>query len=328
MFGKRLSSFDIFSKVDSSYKKQTEQGGILSIVVASVLVFLFLSELYEYLQIHHKYEFLVDNSVQGKLELTLDMTVATKCKYLAVILVDNGGLVEDASRYFKFTEASIDLTDTSELGKDMKNDLHINNIIMNANKKAAGWGLLGLGSSMFSEKDSCRIHGTATLNKVSGKLFINVLGHGNYGPHVDHNSINLTHHITHLQFGKDYPGLKNPIDGLTKVASLSFATFDYYLSVVPTIYMDRFRNVLLTNQFAVTEHSAEYESADTAATRSTPGIYLNYDLEPISVRVSESNPISFVSFITRIFAIMGGIWSLVEFMYRAYLKVASLSPMK
>lgn len=37
---------------------------------------------------------------------------------------------------------------------------------------------------------------------------------------------NLTHHITRLSFGNDYPGLVNPLDGVAKVEGIpSFSLF-------------------------------------------------------------------------------------------------------
>ena len=95
------------------------------------------------------------------------------------------------------------------------------------------------------------------------------------------------------------------------------------MSVVPTIYIDRHGNTLLTNQYAVTEHKREYNAEDQSAVKTTPGIFFKFDLEPISVRISEQS-VSFTRFLLRVFAIMGGIWQAIEFFHKVALKVVAV----
>lgn len=62
-----------------------------------------------------------------------------------------------------------------------------------------------------------------------------------------------------------------------------FEIFQYAISVVPTTYVDRRNNVLLTNQYAVTDSHKRFKEGHTI-----PGIFFKYDIEPISVQISET----------------------------------------
>jgi hypothetical protein len=64
----------------------------------------------------------------------------------------------------------------------------------------------------------CRLSGQIELNKVSGALHITAAGHGFTGAHTPHEIINFTHRIDRLQFGLNYPGIVNPLDGVSFIA--------------------------------------------------------------------------------------------------------------
>ena len=80
------------------------------------------------------------------------------------------------------------------------------------------------------------------------------------------------------------------------------------MAIVPTIYIDNtrwfFQKVLLTNQYAVTEHQRTLNVQHPDA---FPGIFINYALEPISVRITARKH-GFVQFITRFCGIIGGVY--------------------
>uniref|UniRef100_A0A8C9FL83 Endoplasmic reticulum-Golgi intermediate compartment protein n=1 Tax=Pavo cristatus TaxID=9049 RepID=A0A8C9FL83_PAVCR len=66
--------------------------------------------------------------------------------------------------------------------------------------------------------------------------------------------INMTHYIKHLSFGRDYPGIVNPLDGTDVTAQQASMMFQYFVKVVPTVYMKVDGEVVRTNQFSVTRH--------------------------------------------------------------------------
>lgn len=95
---------------------------------------------------------------------------------------------------------------------------------------------------------------------------------------------------------------------------IDFEAFQYLLSVVPTTYIDVDRNVLLTNQYAVTDSRKAFTEHE--AQRVVPGIFFKYDIEPISVVVREYHA-SFFDFLVRLCGILGGTVVTVGFIYRA-----------
>ncbi|KAJ1558084.1 hypothetical protein HK096_003627 [Nowakowskiella sp. JEL0078] len=93
--------------------------------------------------------------------------------------------------------------------------------------------------------------------------------------------MNFTHIIDRMSFGIDYGGLKNPLDNsfelatdrkifeVLKTLDIIFSCFVLKLEKVPTIFIDenKFfgRKVLLTNQYAVTDHARVIQAANGQA---------------------------------------------------------------
>lgn len=165
-------------------------------------------------------------------------------------------------------------------------------------------------------KQACRFVGSFNVQKVTGMLHVTALGHGYGGIHVDHSLMNFTHRIDRLSFGPLYPGLKNPLDHTLEVSSDPFGNFKYFLSIVPTIYVNHatllLDSVLLTNQYSVTEH---YKSLDPDHPETFPGIFIKYEIEPISVRIT-AKKMGWVQFLTRFCGIIGGVFVSVGYLVR------------
>ncbi|KAL2456898.1 Endoplasmic reticulum vesicle transporter protein [Forsythia ovata] len=85
--------------------------------------------------------------------------------------------------------------------------------------------------------------------------------------------------------------------------------------IVPTEYKYISKDVLPTNQFSVTEYFSPINEFD----RKWPAVYFLYDLSPITVTIREERH-SFLHFITRLCAILGGTFALTgmldRWMYR------------
>lgn len=98
---------------------------------------------------------------------------------------------------------------------------------------------------------------------------------------------NMTHRINRISFGKEFPGIINPLDGAEKISSLfmppihsltlfslslnrlCFATGEegstmhqYFVKIVPTIYESLDGSVINTNQFSVTEYTRQMPPND------------------------------------------------------------------
>lgn len=174
--------------------------------------------------------------------------------------------------------------------------------------------------------DSCRIYGNLDLNKVQGDFHITARGHGymEFGEHLDHNcefpffigfpwvndrltppaAFNFSHIVNELSFGGFYPSLENPLDRTINVATAHFHKFQYFVSVVPTVYSVGPASIhndktLFTNQYAVTEQSTEVTE------RTIPGVFFKYDIEPILLQIEESRD-SFLVFLIKVINILSG----------------------
>lgn len=61
--------------------------------------------------------------------------------------------------------------------------------------------------------------------------------------------------------------------------------FQYYIKIVPTMYVQRNGEVINTNQFSVTRHSKSVSvvSGETGM----PGIFFSYELSPLMHKYTE-----------------------------------------
>jgi endoplasmic reticulum-Golgi intermediate compartment protein 2 len=116
-------------------------------------------------------------------------------------------------------------------------------------------------------------------------------------------AFNFSHQINELSFGPFYPSLENPLDNTRATTDANFYKFQYYLSVVPTIYTedpqlltrlsassssslptpDLFPSMrsIWTNQYAVTEQS------HSVPENMVPGVFVKFDIEPITLTIAE-----------------------------------------
>lgn len=97
----------------------------------------------------------------------------------------------------------------------------------------------------------------------------------------------MSHTIHSLSFGVPYPGMTNPLDGVTMEQRGytnplgKHGAYQYYLKVVPTTFTDTRNRSVATNQYSVTDHFKVIESMTNV---NFPGLFFYYDLSPIKVR--------------------------------------------
>ncbi|EGG17141.1 endoplasmic reticulum-golgi intermediate compartment protein 3 [Cavenderia fasciculata] len=161
--------------------------------------------------------------------------------------------------------------------------------------------------------EGCQVYGFINVNKVAGNFhFAPGKSFQQHHMHVHDlqafkGSFNLSHSINRLSFGNDFPGIKNPLDGVTKTEMVGSGMFQYYIKVVPTLYEGLNGNRISTNQFSVTEHYRLLAKKDEEPS-GLPGLFFMYDLSPIMMKVSEQGK-SFASFLTSVCAIVGGVFT-------------------
>ncbi|XP_053430958.1 endoplasmic reticulum-Golgi intermediate compartment protein 3 isoform X5 [Nycticebus coucang] len=108
----------------------------------------------------------------------------------------------------------------------------------------------GFSQKMQEQKnEGCQVYGFLEVNKVAGNFHF-APGKSFQQSHVHVHAveihdlqsfgldnINMTHYIQHLSFGEDYPGIVNPLDHTNVTAPQASMMFQYFVKVVPTVYM-------------------------------------------------------------------------------------------
>ncbi|KAI8918195.1 endoplasmic reticulum vesicle transporter-domain-containing protein [Powellomyces hirtus] len=307
-FSKRIVHLDAFPKVQRNIQQATGSGGLLTVFVGLLLAYLAASEFAQYRAVNQEYEFLVDQarSMDHGLQINLDLTIAMPCDYLRADVLDVGGVSLPMSRELSSQAVTFQTKGTKRLidvvGKD-KLDIH--KIVEKAGKKYREQNLDGNPEN----KGACRITGALRVDKVSGMLHFTAPGHGYSGGHTPHDIMNFTHRIDKLSFGQYYPGLHNPLDRTLETARSPMDMFQYFVAIVPTIYLDANRafgkKVILTSQYAVTDYQRSLDPMHNQG--GVPGVFIKYDIEPIMVRITESR-MGILGFLTRFCGILGGIF--------------------
>jgi len=125
---------------------------------------------------------------------------------------------------------------------------------------------------------------------------------------------NITHKINKLSFGKEYPGMRNPLDGMHKLWTIEDGSpmYEYYVQAVPTIYEDKYETIN-TNQYSATEYMEVIKkSLDSGfSSRGVPGLFFMYELSPITVDFKITSK-SFLHFLTNLCAIIGGVFTVAS----------------
>jgi len=163
--------------------------------------------------------------------------------------------------------------------------------------------------------EGCEVYGYLLVNKVAGNFhFAPGKSFQQHHMHV-HDlqpfrtfKFNLSHTINRLSFGKEFPGIINPLDGIRKAderENTGAGMYQYFVKVVPTTYEGLTTAILNTNQFSVTEH---FKPVGADGSHGLPGVFFMYELSPIMVKFTESRK-SFAHFLTGVCAIIGGVFT-------------------
>ncbi|KAF5005321.1 hypothetical protein FDECE_8217 [Fusarium decemcellulare] len=318
--GSVVSAFDAFPKSKPQYIQRTSGGGKWTVAVSIISFMLIWGEVARWWRGSETHNFEVEAGVSRELQINLDIVVRMNCDDIHVNVQDaSGDRIMAAKRLHRdktLWSQWVDSKGMHKLGRDQHGRVNTQ----------SGWGELGYEDEGFGEEhvhdivalgkkrakwaktpkvkgrgDSCRIYGSLDLNKVQGDFHITARGHGymGNGEHLDHKNFNFSHIISELSYGPFYPSLVNPLDGTVNTAPDNFHKFQYYLSVVPTVYSVGSRSIL-TNQYAVTEQSKAVNE------HYIPGIFFKYDIEPILLTVHESRD-GILTFLVKVINIVSGV---------------------
>jgi len=294
-----MREFDAFPKTLPSYQRRSSRGGVLTVAVACVLAVLIWHELKDYLFPDPRYRFHVDHSIAHSLGINLDITVAMPCHYLSVDIKDAVGDRMYMNLEFKKESTTFDIGNAKRIDhSDSKLEVSASQIL-HASRKGHSFGKT---RPLVPDGPACRIFGNTKVKKVTGNLHITTLGHGYLSwEHTDHKLMNLSHVITEFSFGQFFPKIVQPLDNSVELTDKPFHIFQYFISVVPTTYIDRRGRRLHTNQYSVTDMSRVIEH-----NQGIPGLFFKYDMEPMSLTLHERTT-SLMQFLVRLAGMVGGI---------------------
>lgn len=301
----RLKAFDIYRKVPVDLTEPTVTGAIVSILAASFMALLFLSELSEYMHVVTNSEMFVDVNRGGeKLTINLDVTFPQfPCGILSLDAQDVIGT------HVINVEGSMLKQRLSADGEDIGSE--------DALTEASRFNREAI-LAQLGRKEGCRLHGFIRVNKVPGNFHISSHAYHEFMHSLignDFSALDLSHSIAHLSYGENADlssirtsfseGVLSPLDGLAKLkpngVSTSFS-YEYYIKVVPTTFTTLDGQEYFVHQF--TANTNEYQS------HGLPAVFFRYDLSPVTVKFSQFQE-SFFHFIVQVCAIVGGVFTVL-----------------
>ncbi|XP_019162314.1 PREDICTED: endoplasmic reticulum-Golgi intermediate compartment protein 3 [Ipomoea nil] len=326
-----IKAIDAFPRAEEHLLQKTKSGALVSIVGLVIMATLFLHELRYYLTTNTVHQMAVDLKRGETLPIHINMSFPSlPCDVLSVDAIDMSGKHEvdldtniwklrlSRDGYIVGTEYLSDLVEKEHSDhkhddhKDNHEDLHLQGFDQEAEnfiKKA---------KQALDNGEGCRVYGTLDVQRVAGNFHISVHGLNIFVAQMifqGSSHVNVSHIIHDLSFGPKYPGIHNPLDGTERILHAGSGTFKYYIKIVPTEYRYLSKEVLPTNQFSVSEYYSLIHEFD----RAWPAVYFLYDLSPITVTIKEERR-SFLHFITRLCAVLGGTFALTgmldRWMYR------------
>lgn len=328
-FTHNLRTFDAFPKTKPTYTRRSSTGGYTTLVLIIISTILSVSELLRWYHGRETHLFSVEKGVSHDLQINIDIVVPMKCDDLHINVQDASGdrilagdaLTKDRTDWYQWVNSKGLYTfDSGDVGRqrEEEEDTHPEHIVGEVRRKKKKRKFKrtprGFGRNAL---ESCRIYGSLEGNKVQGDFHITARGHGymEFGEHLDHSAFNFTHLISELSFGPHYPSLLNPLDHTLASTLENFYKFQYYLSVVPTVYtttpspkhINPYRpdptadkNTIYTNQYAATSQS------HSVGERAVPGIFFKFDIEPILLTVRAERD-SFLRALVRIVNVVSGV---------------------
>ena len=202
--------------------------------------------------------------------------------------------------------------------------------------------------------EGCNVEGFLAVNKVAGNIHFALGKSRSVNGRLIHqfspsqlNHFDTSHKINELSFGESFPGQSNVLDNKVNIINPEKSltgVFQYYIKVIPTRYTkSNGYTVLKSNQYSYTEKFVgvgeghpQHEEAKKehqphqgnghmhpSIIRALPGVFFIYDLSPFVVLKTEESS-SFLHFLVRLCAVLGGVFSLSTMVERLVSKIIEM----
>jgi len=328
------------------YQKRTSYGGFVTLAVFIATMVMIWYEIQHYLMLKPTYSFDIDSHVGGFMQINLDVVVATPCgrtypydvrfpciltpSGVSIDLRDASGdtlhfseddIVKDPVDFNKERQRAQKRSLTQYFLKMLHSQYRNMKKIERKDKKIVAGGPRHRDSGFdFSdpmenaeEARACRVYGSILVKKVTGNLHIStfVPTFMAVNAHENGMGIDMSHIIHEFSFGDYFPNIAEPLDASLELTDDPAAAFQYFLSVVPTHFIQG-RRVIKTNQYSVHDYKRNPEGSLTF-----PGLYFKYDIEPLTMKVTHKS-VSLVAFIVRVCSVLGGLWICTDLAIRIF----------
>ncbi|KAF6759745.1 endoplasmic reticulum-golgi intermediate compartment protein 2 [Ephemerocybe angulata] len=316
-----LTKFDAFPKLPKAYKARSESRGFLTLGVLLLALLLMLNDIGEYLYGWPDHEFGVDMDTTSFLPVNLDMTVNMPCHFLSVDLRDAMGDRLFLTGGFRRDGTFFDVGQATAL-KEHAAALSANQAIAQSRKSRGFFSFLTWKKPKTQAEfkptynhqedgSACRIWGTMFVKRVTANLHVTTLGHGYASyEHVDHKAMNLSHVISEFSFGPYFPSIVQPLDNSFEVTDKNFVAYQYFLHIVPTVYVTPSQPPLHTHQYSVTHYTKELDHH-----RGTPGIFFKFEIDPIRL-THHQRTTTFLQLLIRCVGVIGGVFVCTSYAIR------------
>ncbi|KTW29380.1 hypothetical protein T552_01334 [Pneumocystis carinii B80] len=297
-----IKKLDYFSKIDSSYIKKSSRGSLFTLIWIILVFFFVTNEILIYKAGVEDHQFNIEKDLMEHITLNVDIVVAMPCDVIDVNVKDVTSELILAGETLKkegvlFEPKSIDFS-----GKYFQPIENVKHVFQNLEEKKFE------PSKNIINATSCRIYGSIDIHRVIGIFHITAQGHGYGIKHLSHKKMNFTHIINSFSFGTYYSNIISPLDKTGEIAYQNFYLFQYYISIIPTTFVKGGKRVL-TNKYSVKRKASAIDYYNI------PGILFIYDIEPISLTITEKR-VSLFHFLIRMFAIIGGLTFFTEWLYK------------
>uniref|UniRef100_A0A8C6TAE6 Endoplasmic reticulum-Golgi intermediate compartment protein n=1 Tax=Neogobius melanostomus TaxID=47308 RepID=A0A8C6TAE6_9GOBI len=165
----------------------------------------------------------------------------------------------------------------------------------------------GFSQKMQEQKnEGCQVYGFLEVNKVAGNFHF-APGKSFQQSHVHVHAVEI-HDLQ--SFGLDNVSASRHHElhlGLGDMTILDPSMmYQYFVKIVPTIYVKTDGEVVKSNQFSVTRH--EKVANGLIGDQGLPGVFVLYELSPMMVKFTEKQR-SLTHFLTGVCAIIGGVFT-------------------